>query len=319
MATGVLIIGIGKGTKQLKQFLECTKAYETTLLFGAATDTYDVWGKVLSKADYGHITRELVEKALAKFKGRIMQRPPIYSALWMDGKRLYEYAREGKELPKEIEQRPVNVESIEIVDWLEGGSHSFRWPGEEAEPEAKEVAERVLHLQNKAADIPVSQNTTNEISLHQGSGEHKRKRNVDEADDHVLEQRPSVKRQFEDPEIVMSGGLPNSPDSDTGGAGTEAPDEVNDATPTDTPPAVRIRMTVTSGFYVRSLCHDLGKEVGSLGIMAELVRTRQGDFELNTNVLEYEDLNRGEDVWGPKVKRMLEEWTAKSSISNESD
>ena len=105
MATGVLIMGVGKGTKQLQGFLECTKSYEATILFGAATDTYDVLGKVLRRAEYKHVTKEGVEKALAGFRGNIMQRPPIYSALRMEGKRLYEYAREGKEIPREIEER----------------------------------------------------------------------------------------------------------------------------------------------------------------------------------------------------------------------
>ena len=57
-------------------------------------------------------------------------------------------------------------------------------------------------------------------------------------------------------------------------------------------------MTVTSGFYVRSLCHDLGEAVGSHAMMAELIRTRQGQFELGKNVLEYDDLEKGEEVWG---------------------
>lgn len=77
-------------------------------------------------------------------------------------------------------------------------------------------------------------------------------------------------------------------------------------------------MTVTSGFYVRSLCHDLGEAVGSLGLMSSLVRSRQGDFELGKNVLEYEDLTRGEEVWEPKVKAMLEEWQEKEGILGES-
>jgi len=77
-------------------------------------------------------------------------------------------------------------------------------------------------------------------------------------------------------------------------------------------------MTVTSGFYVRSLCHDLGAAVGSLGIMSSLVRSRQGDFELEKNVLAFEDLEKGEDVWGPKVKSMLEEWQEKEGGAVES-
>jgi tRNA pseudouridine55 synthase len=68
-------------------------------------------------------------------------------------------------------------------------------------------------------------------------------------------------------------------------------------------------MTVTSGFYVRSLCHDLGAAVGSLGCMAALVRSRQGDFELGKNVFEYADLAQGEEHWAPKVRQMLDDWT----------
>lgn len=70
-------------------------------------------------------------------------------------------------------------------------------------------------------------------------------------------------------------------------------------------------MTVTSGFYVRSLCHDLGAAVGSLGLMASLVRSRQGEFELGKNVLAYEDLEKGEDRWAPQVQQMLDNWTPK--------
>jgi tRNA pseudouridine55 synthase len=73
-------------------------------------------------------------------------------------------------------------------------------------------------------------------------------------------------------------------------------------------------MTVTSGFYVRSLCHDLGAAVGSLGLMASLVRTRQGEFELGKNVLEYEDLAKGEEHWTPQVQQMLDNWTPKSGV-----
>ena len=66
-------------------------------------------------------------------------------------------------------------------------------------------------------------------------------------------------------------------------------------------------MTVTSGFYVRSLCHDLGISCGSLGLMSSLVRSRQGDYELGgENVLEYGDLEKGKEVWEGRVQGMLE-------------
>lgn len=70
-------------------------------------------------------------------------------------------------------------------------------------------------------------------------------------------------------------------------------------------------MTVTSGFYVRSLCHDLGPAVGSLATMANLVRTRQGEFELGKNVFNYQDLEKGEDHWAPQIQQMLDNWVPK--------
>jgi tRNA pseudouridine55 synthase len=71
-------------------------------------------------------------------------------------------------------------------------------------------------------------------------------------------------------------------------------------------------MTVSSGFYVRCLAHDLGLALGTNAIMSSLVRTRQGDFELaHDKVLEYKDLEAGEGVWGPKVERFLDAWVSK--------
>jgi tRNA pseudouridine55 synthase len=96
----------------------------------------------------------------------------------------------------------------------------------------------------------------------------------------------------------------------------EVPKATIEKSPTPTtkgPPAIRLRMTVTSGFYVRSLCHDLGAAVGSAALMAELERTRQGEFELGKNVLEYDDLEKGEQVWAPKVEAMLDEWYEKDA------
>jgi len=137
LATGVLIVGVGGGTKALGRFLECTKSYECTVLFGVTTDSYDSHGKVVGRAPYEQITREKVEEALQQFKGDIMQKPPVFSALRVKGKRMYEYAREGGEIP-EVKERPVTVLDLELVGWLEGGKHDFKWPTEEASKEARE-------------------------------------------------------------------------------------------------------------------------------------------------------------------------------------
>ena len=316
MATGVLIMGIGKGTKQLQGFLECTKSYEATILFGAATDTYDVLGKVLRRAEYKHVTKEGVEKVLARFRGNIMQRPPIYSALRMQGKRLYEYAREGKEIPREIQERPVKVEELEIVEWLDGGTHTSSLPKEEAEVEAKELAEKVLKL-----DGAVS---ISERAVGKDVNSVKRKRELNDVDDVRISHKKQVQEDEEvDPQTLMSGALqspdekppyPAEPvDSTTVDAGSHESSQQPSLPPDKGPPAVKLRMTVTSGFYVRSLSHDLGEAVGSLACMSELVRTRQGDFELGRNVMEYEELDKGEDVWGPQVEKLLKEWEGRNA------
>lgn len=312
IATGVLIIGVGSGTKQLQSFLNCTKTYEATVLFGAATDSYDATGKMLAKAPYDHVTKQLVEDALSAFKGKIMQRPPIYSALRIEGKRLYEYAREGKEIPREIRERPMEVKELEIVEWLDASDHAYKWPSDEAGHDVKMVAQEMFHLKETSSNPATTPDSQNKSETPLPSSE-KRKRIVDEDDDLVKSRTPS-KRKEEDPSVNMSGALQISDeeaptkteDHELSLANTEQTS--NSPPPKPGPPAVKLRMTVTSGFYVRSFCYDLGKKVGSLAFMCDLVRTRQGDFTLGQNVLEYEDIGKGEECWAPKVERLLDEW-----------
>lgn len=319
-ATGVLILGVGYGTKALPDFLSCTKTYEAVVLFGAATDSYDGEGKVVGKRDHSHITRAMVEEALGRFRGKFMQRPPIFSALSVDGKRLYEYAREGKELPREIEERPVEVENIELVEWMEGGTHEYKWPTEEAPVEEKAVAEKLLAVDSHGSseEVPAAS------AISSGSPNLKRKRNDDDQTndiDGAVSSPPRTKHKTEeDPEIdaepepVMSGALPASPTPCAAADSSSAPP--SQTTPKASPlrdgrgpPAARLTMTSSRGFYVRSLCHDLGQAVGSYGLMAHLVRSRQGDFQLGTkDVFEYEDLEKGEDCWAPTIERLLKAW-----------
>lgn len=323
LATGVLILGLGSGTKSLSSFLECTKSYETVLLFGAATDSYDTQGKIVARKPYGHVTRAMVEEKLRAFRGRIMQKPPIFSAKRIQGKRLYEYAREGVPLPEgyQIEECPVGVESVELTEWYEGGSHDFHWPEVEAEGAEKKVVDEVLHLQDEGNEA-------------ESAGGEKRKREDGDEEATVggtvtstASPPPSPKRARASPSLAASpddprasGALPKDPSqhADTPAAAEDQPLPTTEsasatvapaaARPLCPAPAARIRMTVTSGFYVRSLCHDLALACASAGCMASLVRTRQGEFELGVNTLGYEDLARGEEVWGPKVEKMLEEW-----------
>ena len=83
---------MGSATKELQQFLHCTKDYRVTGLLGTATSSYDSKDPVVSRAPFAHIDQKLLGEKLALFKGDILQIPPLYSALRMDGKRLFEYA-----------------------------------------------------------------------------------------------------------------------------------------------------------------------------------------------------------------------------------
>lgn len=309
MATGVLIAGVGKGTKDLQNFLNCTKTYETVVLFGAETDTYDRLGRIVRRAPYEHVTRDVVEKALEQFRGKIMQRPPIFSALRVQGKKLYEYAREGKEPPVEIKSRPVEVHDLRILEWYEPGTHEWKWPEQEVAADEKEVAEKMLE---KDASVPLA--SAEEAQLAEESSL-KRKSPPPPAEEEGegKDAPPSTKRLKATDEGEPTPAGTHEPTTTTEEGTEESPDKKQ---PAGNPPAVKLTLTVSSGFYVRSLAHDLGKAVGSCGLMSALVRSRQGEFELSPDkVLEYEDLERGEEFWGPKVRRFLEQWQKKQQRS----
>ncbi|KAJ4349146.1 hypothetical protein N0V95_004841 [Ascochyta clinopodiicola] len=223
LAAGVLIVGIGRGTKQLQKYLAGTKTYETTVVFGASTESYDCTGNISERAHCAHVTQTLVEGKLAQFKGAIKQAPPIYSALKIDGKKACEYARGGEELPRQLESRDMYVDECTLLAWYEPGQHEFVYPGE-----------------NTAAAAP----------------------------------------------------------------------------------AALIRLTVCSGFYVRSFAHDLGIACQSRSHMATLLRTRQATYTTSdppespnlTTAITYADLDGGEEIWGPKIRPQLESWVAANPI-----
>jgi len=325
LATGVLILGVGKGTKSLSDFLGCTKTYETVVLFGASTDTYDRTGRILKRRTYGDVTRAKVEAALEGFRGKYKQMPPLYSALKMNGKPLYEYAREGLPIPRRIETRDVEVTELEVVEWYEPGEHQHRWPADEAGAAEQTLAERVWRMEKHQATGKKLSAEEEKSDIEALAAHEAFKRKADEKQDELVFDRPS-KRRAAAPErptqdYKMSGALgelPRSPfrddDGRPSGKGSHlvpSPPEPNTPPPWEGkgPPAVKLRMTVTSGFYVRTLCHELGEKLSSASMMSELVRTRQSDFELGGPAcFEYGDLARGEKVWGPQVGRMLRQW-----------
>jgi tRNA pseudouridine55 synthase len=150
--------------------------------------------------------------------------------LRIEGKRAYEYARLGKELPRELEKRPVKVANLELIEWYD--QHSFPAPLDEASEEEKSFEQK------------------------------------------ILKRKLQYKTLEETTKSVQTDG-----------------------------PACKLRMTVSGGFYVRSLCYDLGLKLDSGAYMAELARTRQGDFRLEDSV-PWEELVEG-GAWEDKVVRVL--------------
>ena len=112
MATGVLPIALGHATRFIELIPSHDKAYRATFILGKTTDTLDITGTVLSEKEVT-ATKEDVEKALSKFRGKITQLPPMYSAIKKNGVRLYELARQGIEI--ERESRQVTIYSLSLV------------------------------------------------------------------------------------------------------------------------------------------------------------------------------------------------------------
>ncbi|CAM3384216.1 tRNA pseudouridine(55) synthase TruB [Zobellia roscoffensis] len=114
LATGLLLICCGKFTKRIPELQGQVKEYTGTITLGATTPSYDLETEVDQTYPTEHITEALLNKTLPQFIGDIEQRPPVFSALKKDGKRLYEYAREGKDV--EIKMRSVHVSTFEITE-----------------------------------------------------------------------------------------------------------------------------------------------------------------------------------------------------------
>jgi tRNA pseudouridine55 synthase len=330
LATGILILGVGRGTKSLNEFLQCKKTYETVVLFGVSTDTQDRVGRIIQKKQYDEITRERVEKALESFKGRYQQMPPLFSALKMEGKPLYEYAREGKSIPREIPTRQVEVSEIELVEWLEPGTHDHRWPTEEVNETEKSLATSVWRLEERQAggESPMRKLTSEqeeEESQARATYETSKRKAEERVDELVYESNgfPAKRRRVDTSGQIpmMSGALGAFPASPGKGSNLIPPPPPPGTPPPwkdKGPPAVRVRLTVTSGFYVRTFCHELGAKLDSAAVMAELARVRQGDYEVGgANCLEYSDLGKGEAVWGPKVQKMLARWATTHPYQDE--
>ncbi len=114
LATGVLIVCTGRATRCIEQLQSGDKEYVATIRLGATTPSFDLEKEIDREYPWEHITREMVEKVLPDFTGKIMQVPPVFSAVKIDGKRAYNLARKGKEV--ELKAKPLEISEMELLD-----------------------------------------------------------------------------------------------------------------------------------------------------------------------------------------------------------
>lgn len=122
-ATGLLAIALGEATKTVSTIATALKCYRFTVRLGAATDTDDADGEVIATSDTRPATEE-IEAALGAFRGDILQVPPQYSAVRVDGARAYDLAREGETM--ELAERPLHVDELEIVERVDADHVTLR-------------------------------------------------------------------------------------------------------------------------------------------------------------------------------------------------
>lgn len=118
MATGVLPVFVGRATRGVEFFEHAQKTYETVLRLGLTTDTEDITGTVLAQQAWS-VTREQAEAVLETFRGEILQTPPMYSALKVNGRKLCDLARKGQEV--ERKPRPITIHELTLLGFADEG------------------------------------------------------------------------------------------------------------------------------------------------------------------------------------------------------
>ena len=115
LATGVLVLCLGGATRLSDYVMHTTKQYRAQIKLGQTTTTYDAEGDVVTEADASHITQADVEAILPQFTGDIQQIPPMYSAIKVDGQKLYDLARDGQTIERKA--RDITISSLKILSW----------------------------------------------------------------------------------------------------------------------------------------------------------------------------------------------------------
>lgn len=115
LASGVLLLCTGKATKRIEELQSHTKEYIAEITLGATTPSFDLEHPIDATYPYEHITREMVEETLKQFTGNIAQRPPLFSACKVDGKRAYDLARRGSDM--QLMPKQIRIDEIELFEY----------------------------------------------------------------------------------------------------------------------------------------------------------------------------------------------------------
>lgn len=141
LATGVMILCTGRATKRIDELQAHTKEYIATLKLGATTPSFDLEKEIDATYPTAHITRELVDSVLEKFRGTIQQIPPVFSACKVEGKRAYQLARKGEEV--ELKAKTLIIDELEVL----------RFDAERMELEIRVVCSKGTYIRALARDI----------------------------------------------------------------------------------------------------------------------------------------------------------------------
>lgn len=114
LATGLLIVCTGKATKTIESLQNQDKVYEATFRLGATRPSFDMETEIDKKFDISNLSEEKIIEVAKSFEGDLIQTPPVYSAIQVNGKRAYEYARKGKEV--KLKSRKIHISKVEILD-----------------------------------------------------------------------------------------------------------------------------------------------------------------------------------------------------------
>lgn len=115
LATGVLIVCTGRATRKIETLQNGNKEYIAGITLGATTPSFDLETEIDATYPWEHITEERIKEILPRFTGRVMQVPPVFSAVKVDGKRAYNLARKGKEV--ELKAKPLEISEIEVLSF----------------------------------------------------------------------------------------------------------------------------------------------------------------------------------------------------------